>query len=129
MWIDQVNLTPLIKAFEKFEQFRPNQTTEQEKAGVIQAFEYCYELSWKTMKRLLQERGVEANSPRETFRLAAKEGFIDSPETWFVFLKCRNITVHTYNIDEANRVLEVCSDFSKEIKQFLVNIGADNDKS
>lgn len=43
--------------------------SELEKAGAIQAFEICYELSWKTMKRILAYRGLEANSPREVFRL------------------------------------------------------------
>lgn len=48
------------------------------------------------MKRLLQERGKIANSPRETFRMVALEGFIYDPELWFDFLVKRNLTVHTY---------------------------------
>jgi hypothetical protein len=50
MIIDTVNLEPLLKAFKKFELFRQKLDTEQEQAGAIQAFEYCYELSWKTMR-------------------------------------------------------------------------------
>lgn len=63
MWIGETNIEPLLKAFAKFERFRLNTTTEQERAGVIQAFEYCFELSWKMMKRLLEVRGQIANSP------------------------------------------------------------------
>ncbi len=61
--IENVNIDPLLRAFQKFELFRKNNNSEQEKAGTIQAFEYCFELSWKTMKRLLEERGKIAHSP------------------------------------------------------------------
>ena len=96
------DIAPLIKAFEKFERFRIHDKTEQERAGTILAFEYCFELSWKIMRKLLEERGKIVNSPRETFRVAALEGFIDDPEIWFVFLLKRNLTVHTYNQEEAD---------------------------
>lgn len=124
--IDNTNIEPLIRAFEKFELFRINDKTEQERAGSIQAFEYCFELSWKIMRKLLEERGKIANSPRETFRMAALEGFIDDPEIWFDFIKKRNLTVHTYNQNYAEEVLEIFPTFSKEIKLFLSNIGAYN---
>lgn len=108
-----------MKAFQK--RFRVNDKTEQERAGTIQAFEYCFELSWKTMKRLLHEGGQIANSPKETFRLAAQEGFISDPEVWFDFLKKRNMTVHTYNQNEADKVISICESFSTEIKAFLAH--------
>ncbi len=125
--IDTINIEPLIKALHKFERFRKNDQTEQERAGIIQAFEYCFELSWKIMKKLLQERGQIANSPREVFRMAALEGFIENPEVWFDFLKKRNMTVHTYNEHEANEVLSICPPFSLEVKKFLDYIGAKYD--
>lgn len=87
MIIDNVYITPLLKAFKKFEAFRVHTVTEQEKAGAIQAFEYCFELVWKIMKKLLEERGRIANSPKETFRMAALEGFIQDVEVWFNFFK------------------------------------------
>lgn len=123
-WIGETNISPLLKAFEKFETFRMHDTTEQERAGTIQAFEYCFELSWKIMKRLLEERGKIANSPRETFRMAALEGFIKDPEVWFDFIKKRNATVHTYHEAEAQQVIATCSIFSSEVILFLKNIGA-----
>ncbi len=127
MIIENVNIDPLLKAFSKFEAFRFNTNTEQEKAGAIQAYEYCFELVWKVMKRLLGERGKIANSPREAFRMAALEGFIEDPELWFSFLKMRNITVHTYQEKEAEEVLKVFSAFSDEIKLFLKRIGVPKD--
>lgn len=40
-----VNVDPLLKAFGKFESFRKNDKAEQERAGIIQVFECCFELS------------------------------------------------------------------------------------
>ena len=125
--IGQINLEPLVKAFKKFELFRKNDKTEQERAGIIQAFEYCFELSWKMMKRLLEERGRIANSPRETFRMAALEGFIPDPEIWFEFLQKRNITVHSYNEAEVEKIISICPVFSNQVNIFLKNIGIKDD--
>jgi nucleotidyltransferase substrate binding protein (TIGR01987 family) len=124
VWIGETNIDPLLKAFEKFERFRVNDKTEQERAGTIQAFEYCFELSWKIMKRILEEKGKIANSPREVFRMAALEELISDSEIWFDFLKKRNLTVHAYNQNEADEVLSVCECFSKEIKYFFKKIGS-----
>ena len=126
VWVGETNISPLLKAFSKFESFRANSKTEQEKAGIIQAFEYSFELSWKIMKRLLEARGRIANSPKETFRMAALEGFIEDPEVWFDFLKKRNLTMHAYQ-EEVEKVLLVCPLFSKEIKKFLNKIGVASD--
>lgn len=114
-----ITIAPLIKAFCKFEEFRQHGSTEQERAGTIQAFEYCFELSWKTMRRLLAERGVITNSPRETFRMAAADGMIRNVEVWFDFVKKRNLTVHTYNEDEVMSVLTVCEAFAQEVAHFI----------
>lgn len=122
--VDTVNIEPLLKAFKKFELFRQNLETEQERAGAIQAFEYCFELSWKMMKRLLEVRGKIGNSPREVFRMAALETFIENPEIWFDFIKKRNLTVYTYEEQEAQEVISILPIFSQEVNNFLKNIGA-----
>jgi nucleotidyltransferase substrate binding protein (TIGR01987 family) len=123
----KISIDPLLRAFEKFESFRMHDKTEQERAGIIQAFEYCFELSWKIMKKFLENRGVVANSPKEVFRHAAKEGFIDDPEKWFDFLKKRNLSVHTYNQDQADEVIAICPDFSKAVTAFIKQIKNTND--
>lgn len=115
-------IDPLTQAFSKFEAFRHNLESEQLRAGAIQAFEYSFELSWKTMKRVLEDRGKIANSPKETFRMAALEGFIDDPERWFDFIKKRNITVHTYDESDADEVISIFESFSYEVKKLLTKL-------
>lgn len=84
-----INFSHLKKAQTVFEKFRCNLTTEQEMAGAILAFEFCYELAWKIMKRVLQENGLEVGSPRDTFRKAFAENLIDDPSVWFEFQEKR----------------------------------------
>lgn len=80
------------------------------------------------MKRLLAERGLIANSPKEVFRMAALEGFISDPELRFDFLKKRNLTVHIYNEKEVDNVLLVCQNSSKEINNLLKYLGISKDE-
>lgn len=37
----------------------------RDKAGLIQGFEFTFELFWKTFQKLAPEAGLEASSPRE----------------------------------------------------------------
>ncbi len=110
------------KAQAVFEKFRQNLETEQEKAGAVQAFEFCYELSWKLMKRVLESHGLEVGSPRDTFRKAHEEGLIDDPELWFEFQKKRNLSVHTYNQDSLDLIVESFDLFSLELAKFLTKV-------
>jgi len=45
--------------------------SDLEKEGLVQRFEYTFELAWKTIKNYLESQNVEAKFPRE----AIKKGF------------------------------------------------------
>jgi len=93
---------------------------EIQRAGTIQAFEFCFELSWKYLKSLVEEDASLVASPRAVFREAAKHGFIDNPEAWFEFLLARNRTVHTYIEAVAERVYAtVKDDFVPALDQLI----------
>ncbi|MGI4751758.1 MAG: HI0074 family nucleotidyltransferase substrate-binding subunit [Janthinobacterium lividum] len=69
-----------------------------ERDGAIQRFEYCFDLSWKTLKRFLEKRGIiNLNSPRSVFAAAFAENIIDDEAIWSDILLKRNASVHTYN--------------------------------
>jgi nucleotidyltransferase substrate binding protein (TIGR01987 family) len=119
-----IDITYLKKAQAVFEKFRQNLDTDQEKAGAVQSFEFCYELSWKLMKRVLESRGLEVGSPKDSFRKAREEGLIDDPEIWFEFQKKRNLSVHTYNQDSLNLIVESFDLFSLELAKFLIKLTA-----
>jgi nucleotidyltransferase substrate binding protein (TIGR01987 family) len=69
------------------------------RAGVIQHFEFTYELSWKFVQRWLRlNASVTDADPltrRELFRTAARYGLIANPQHWFGYSEARNLTAHT----------------------------------
>ena len=94
--VDNIDISHLLKARDVFERFRKDVKTDRDKTAVASTFVFCYELSWKTMQRVLEKQDLEALSPRSVFRQAALLHLIDDPETWFDFLEARSLLVHTY---------------------------------
>jgi nucleotidyltransferase substrate binding protein (TIGR01987 family) len=92
----KIVITPLVDAFKTFREGFEEAETRLEKDGVIQRFEYCYELTWKTLKKILEYKGITVRNPRDTFREAAYQGLINDTELWFNVVEKRNLTVHTY---------------------------------
>lgn len=117
-----IDISSLLQSFATLERFYQEAKSDLEKAGAIQAFEYSYELAWKTMKRLLAQKGVEVFSPKQTFRAAASEKLINDVETWFAFVEVRNMTVHTYNLKTADNVFSKIPHFIKALKTFITTI-------
>lgn len=117
--LNTISLDPILRAQKQFEAFRINMLDDRDKAGAIQAFEFCFELAWKTTKRILEAKGLQANSPREVFRLAARDGIISDPTIWFVFLEKRNLTAHTYNEDIVDEIIAIFDQFSLELKNLI----------
>lgn len=82
--------------------------SELEKQGVIQAFEFTHELSWKTMKDFLEHRGnSEIYGSKDSVRLAFKLGIIESGDVWMQMVKSRNLSIHTYDEQTANEIVEI----------------------
>ena len=74
--------------------------------GVIQRFEFCFELSWKLMKAYLSFEGIEANSPRSSIRESFKIGLITEAEEWLDMLEKRNLSSHTYDEGTAREIYQ-----------------------
>ncbi|HHU31500.1 MAG: nucleotidyltransferase substrate binding protein [Zhaonellaceae bacterium] len=68
-----------------------------EKEGLIQRFEYTFELAWKTLKDYLEAEGVVATFPREVIKGAFHYELIKDGDTWMDMLEKRNLLAHTYN--------------------------------
>ena len=74
--------------------------SDLERQGLIQAFEFTHELSWKTLKDFLASRGIEElYGSRDTTREAFAQGLITDREAWMDMIRHRNLSTHTY--DEA----------------------------
>ena len=76
-----------------------------EKDSIIQRFEFCVELAWKSMKEILEIGGTIITAPNEVIRTAAQQNLITDPTTWLEALKARNIASHPYNQQFADELV------------------------
>lgn len=70
--------------------------------GLIQCFEYTFELAWKTMKDYLEQEGFEVKSPRSAIQIAFQTQLITEGHIWIDALEKRNLMAHTYDEEKAS---------------------------
>ena len=88
----------LSKAFALFEEAAlADELSRLEKEGLIQRFEYTFELAWKTLKDYLEAQGVSVTFPRDVVKEAFQAGILTRGEVWLEMLERRNELSHTYN--------------------------------
>ena len=103
-WIQRFNnfckaLNQLTKFIEKGE------LSELEQQGLIQSFEYNYELAWNTIKDFYENQGETGiQGSRDAIRLAFKRALITDGDIWMRMIKSRALTSHTYNEDTADEI-------------------------
>lgn len=101
------------------------------RAGVIQNFEFTYELAWKFIKRWLEHNlgstYVDGVSRRELFRLAAENRLINDVDRWMDYHQDRNLTSHTYNEDIAQQVFETAKLFVGDVEKLYATLEMHND--
>lgn len=86
------------KAFKNLEEaLAKKELSKLEIAGVIQIYEFTFELAWKTLKDFLEEKDVAVKFPRDTIKEAFKYEMIDEGELWLDMLQKRNLMAHTYD--------------------------------
>ncbi|HKJ78817.1 MAG TPA: nucleotidyltransferase substrate binding protein [Prolixibacteraceae bacterium] len=96
------------KAFAQLERFVSKEDlNEMEEQGLIKAFEYTYELGWKTLQDLLKEKGYsDIIGPRPVIEQSFQDGLIIDGKEWMQMHKSRNLTSHTYDEDTADEIVE-----------------------
>ena len=86
-------------------QNREHPLSDLEKQGLVQAFEYTFELGWNTLKDYLTFQGItDLVGSRDTIREAFSRGLIDDGEGWMGMLVDRNRSSHTYNEELAEEI-------------------------
>ncbi|MEH6449848.1 MAG: nucleotidyltransferase substrate binding protein [Oleispira sp.] len=65
----------------------------------MQTFQFSFELTWKTLKELVEYEGYEAASPRNAIRTALEATHISAEdcETLLDALSKLNLLTHTYD--------------------------------
>ncbi|MGE3974541.1 MAG: HI0074 family nucleotidyltransferase substrate-binding subunit [Bdellovibrionales bacterium] len=97
----EIALTKLDSFIKNFNQ------SEVERAGIIQAFEFTFEQSWKALQKQAGSEGVNFASPKKAFQWALESGLIEASDEqiWLSMLDERNLTSHTYREAIAIKVL------------------------
>ena len=100
-------------------------------AGVIQNFEFVYEISVRMLKRQIEAESaspdeVDETNFRDVLRAAAGKGLIAEVEAWFTYRQMRNITAHTYDHDKAQKVYEGTLKFIVDARDLLQKLEARN---
>ena len=79
---------------------------ELDRDGVIQRFEFCFELLWKTLKIFLEDRGLDARSPKDCLKASFGQGWITDEDAFLDMLVDRNKTSHVYNREESQKIFD-----------------------
>jgi nucleotidyltransferase substrate binding protein (TIGR01987 family) len=102
---------------------------EQLRDGLIQRFEFTYELSHRTLRRFLKESAaspddIDQMAFADLIRTANAQGLLrgDWP-AWRRFREMRTRTSHTYGAAVATRVVAAIADFLPEIEHLLAELG------
>ena len=85
---------------------RQRDLSNLEKQGVIQAFEFTWELAWNLLKDYLTWQGeTEITGARDAIRESFKRGLIEEGQIWMAMLQDRYRTSHTYNESTMREIL------------------------
>ena len=87
-----------------------DQLSELEREGLIQRFEYTYELAWKTLQDLLRMKGyVDIAGPNPVIAQAFQDGYIENGEVWKKMKLSRELSSHTNDETTAEDIAESIS--------------------
>lgn len=86
--------------------------SDLEKEGIVQRFEYTFELAWKTLKDFLQYSGIQLDpvSPRSVLKQGFAADILKDGALWINMLDQRNAMSHTYDEQQFEAVMAAISE-------------------
>ena len=82
--------------------------SDLEKQGLIQGFEFTFELAWNVMKDYLEEQGITGIiGSKNAVRHAFNKGLIEDGQAWMDMIKDRNLASYVYDEETANGLFDV----------------------
>lgn len=134
MTISSLNINNFEKSLAQLEQFleRAAQALKDKnqgdyelfRTGGIQAFEYCYEIAMKLLRKHIEMADVSTKEARrvhfaDMLRIGAEFGFIKESTDWLRYREKRNKTAHTYSENIAEEVFAILPDFLSKAKVLM----------
>lgn len=129
-----LDFSPLAKAIARLDEglgrHRADPADDQLRDGLIQRFEFTYDLAHKMLRRALEAASanpeeIDRTSFPALIRTGFEQGLLASDWTqWRVWREMRNITSHTYDEAKALQVAAAIPDFLSEAKELLRRLDA-----
>ncbi len=117
------------EAVKKLDQGIKQSKDELDRDGVIQRFEFTFELLWKTLKLFLIEEGIITKSPKESLKETFRFGLIEDESIFLDMLEDRNQTSHIYSEDISKKIFNrIKKKYIYTIKTLQKNLSAKIDE-
>jgi nucleotidyltransferase substrate binding protein (TIGR01987 family) len=115
------------KAFLQLTEFIEKDSLNKfEVQGLIQCFEYTFELGWKTVKDYLEQEGFDVKTPRSAIQTAFQAQLISDGHTWIDMLEKRNLMAHTYNEQYAEQAEQLIrNEYYRVLKEIYNKLEAE----
>ncbi len=109
-WIQRFNnyRKALAKLCEAVALAEERDLTDLEQQGLIQGFEFTFDLAWKTLQDYLRhhKRPNDNGGPNVIIEQALADGIIKGDEVWKAMKKSRDLSSHSYNGETADDIAE-----------------------
>ena len=87
--------------------------------GIIQRFEFTFELAWKSLREYMEDQGADMSGivfSKQVFKAAYSARIISNDEVWLAMLHSRNITSHVYDDVQAAAVAaDICNKYMEPL--------------
>lgn len=110
------------KAFLKLKEFvETDNGSEKDRGAIINAYQYTFELFWKTLQRYMQQQEMlDEQGPGSVIRTAFQYNIIDNGPLYMSMLKDRNLVTHTYKEDVAEDIhCRIREEYIDELENFI----------
>ena len=121
----ETNLVNFSKALQRLKEaialFEQNSENDVVRDGVIQRFEFTYELAWKAAKEYIEYEGIVGkNYPRAVIKEAFALQLITDEDNWITMINDRNMTSHIYKEEMAEEIAQrIVEIYTREFELLL----------
>jgi len=116
----EYSLNKLKNANQKLKEGIEHAKDELDKDGVIQRFEFTFELLWKALKIYLEYQGIIVKTPRDSFVEAFRIDLISDEKIFLDMLEDRNNTIHIYDKETSEKIFNrIKKNYQTEITKVI----------